>query len=90
MIRIPERALVIRKDRFAIITENVENLGEAMAFDAPFAESEDLVVYGPYFDFVSLDEVGRRLGDLGLVYWEDFFEFKEDVPKWVVIAAMRP
>lgn len=82
--------MVIRKDRFAIITENVENLGEALAFDAPFAESEDLVVYGPYFDLESLDEVGRRLSGLGLAYWEDFFEFKEDIPEWVIIAAVRP
>lgn len=52
-----------------------------------YSENDDLLVFGPAFGLEALNEFMNRLTRLGLIYWDDFFEFKEDLPPWCGIRA---
>ncbi|WP_299289107.1 hypothetical protein [uncultured Tateyamaria sp.] len=88
MTKIPERSLVIKKEALAGLNKPPTELAALLAFDLPALETDSVVVYGPYFDFESLDEVGSRLVACGLEFWDDYFEFKEDIPEWVSFTLL--
>lgn len=88
MIRLPARALVIRRAALEGLSLATGDLAQMMAFDGPRGETTSLLVYGPYFDFESLDEVGNRLDQAGLQYWDDYVELKEDLPEWMALAVL--
>lgn len=83
MTKIPERSLIIKKEALVRLDKSSAELAELLAFDLPAFETDSAIVYGPYFDFESLEEVGNRLVTCGLEFWDDYFEFKEDIPEWV-------
>jgi hypothetical protein len=43
--------------------------------------------FGPHFGGEALDALVRRLSALGLQYFDDFFEFSGDFPKWCSFAV---
>ena len=88
MVEIPERAILIRKPAIANLRKSADELAEILTFNAPFCTSEHVVIYGPYFDFESLEEVGKRLRDNGLEFWDDYIDFKEDFPTWLRLSII--
>lgn len=88
MIRIPNRALVIRRAALESLSLASGDFAQMMAFDSPSDETTSLLVYGPYFDFESLAEVVSRLDQAGLQYWDDYIDLKEDVPEWISLAVL--
>ncbi|WP_317055849.1 hypothetical protein [Roseovarius rhodophyticola] len=85
MVVLPERALVLKQSSILKLNVHVNELAELLAFDSPYAETNEIVVYGPYFDFESLEEVCARLRNCGLEYWDDFMDIKEDTPEWITL-----
>jgi hypothetical protein len=43
--------------------------------------------FGPHFGQEALDELTRRLTNVGLLYLDDFFAFQGDFPKWIAFRA---
>ncbi|MFD1331454.1 hypothetical protein ACFQ4O_05515 [Methylopila musalis] len=87
MLNVPERALIIKRKKFYELKSGIEGIEALMAFDSPFGESEEFVVYGPYFDLESLNAVADFLVKIGLEYWDDFFDLKEDRPGWCSLVV---
>ena len=59
----------------------------AMEAIEPLAGNADLLSFGPHFGREALDQVSARLTKLGLIYFDDFFEFSGDYPKWCRFRA---
>ncbi|MGB0411722.1 MAG: hypothetical protein ACPGFA_09060 [Pikeienuella sp.] len=55
----------------------------ALQFENAYDQSDELISFGPSFGEEALEEFVKRLQDLGLEYWDDFFEFKGDYPDWI-------
>ncbi|MEM8838735.1 MAG: hypothetical protein AAGE89_11625 [Pseudomonadota bacterium] len=87
MLRLPHLALVVRKEALFRLEKSASELATILTFDAPYAQSDTILVYGPYFDFESLDEVCRRLTQMGLEYWDDFIDLKDDIPDWLALGV---
>jgi hypothetical protein len=54
----------------------------ALEISAPFDGNEQIASFGPHFGQQALDTFVRRLSELGMRYFDDFFEFSGDFPKW--------
>ncbi len=48
----------------------------------PLDENDELLSYGPHFGAEAMEEMGKRLSRLGLLYLDDFFYFHGDFPEW--------
>lgn len=77
-----EFGIVIR--RHALIERGVSMAAvlEAMEVEAPLDCNDALISFGPNFGQEALDLLARRLVDLGLEYFDDFFEFVGTFPAW--------
>jgi hypothetical protein len=53
----------------------------------PLDSNETLASFGPHFGQEALDELTRRLTNIGLLYFDDFFAFQGDFPKWISFRA---
>lgn len=84
MLELPERSIVLRKEALIKIKKESIEIANVLTFEQPVSETDELLIYGPYFDFESLEEICQRLNTLGLEYWDDYFDFKEDFPNWLV------
>jgi len=76
--------------RLASLNERGVTLdGLLMALDVstPFDRDGEIASFGPHFGAEALDTFVRRLSDLGLEYFDDFFEFSGVFPKWCVFKA---
>jgi hypothetical protein len=60
----------------------VEKLLDALETSAPFDSNDEIASFGPHFGAEVLETLVRRLTDLGLEYFDDFFEFSGDFPAW--------
>ncbi|MBR1287209.1 hypothetical protein JQ597_34660 [Bradyrhizobium sp. AUGA SZCCT0177] len=59
----------------------------ALEASTPFDTNDKIASFGPHFGQEASDSFVRRLSDLGLQYFEDFFEFSGDFPTWCVFKA---
>jgi len=68
-----------------------ERLLNALETSAPFDRNDEIASFGPHFGGEALETMVRRLSDLGLEYFDDFFEFSGDFPTWCVfkVSAAR-
>jgi len=89
MIEIPPRAIVLRKECLKKLEKSDKELAKLLAFSKPHGETDKICIYGPYFDFESLQEVSNRLCKCGLEYWDDFIELKEDMPDWMLLGIVE-
>ena len=55
--------------------------------DAEFVVEGDLVAIGPIYDVDALGALVQELEELGLVYYDDFFEMSGGWPEWLTLAA---
>ena len=62
----------------------LEKLLIALETSSPFDGNAEIASFGPHFGAEALETLVRRLSDLGLKYFDDFFEFSGDFPKWCI------
>ena len=55
--------------------------------DTEFRVEGDLVAVGPIYDVEALGTLVDELEQLGLAYYEDFFELSGSWPEWLQLAA---
>lgn len=55
--------------------------------DAEFVVDGDLVALGPIYDVDALGTLVDELEQLGLTYFDDFFELSGSWPEWLGISA---
>jgi hypothetical protein len=55
--------------------------------DTEFQVEGDLVAVGPIYDVEALGALVDELEQLGLVYFDDFFEMSGSWPEWLSIVA---
>ena len=65
----------------------LENLLSALETSSPFDSNAEIASFGPHFGAEALETLVRRLTDLGLKYFDDFFEFSRDFPKWCIFGV---
>jgi hypothetical protein len=53
----------------------------------PLDSNETLASFGQHFGREALDELTRRLMNIGLLYFDDFLAFEGDFPKWITFRA---
>jgi hypothetical protein len=64
-----------------------EKLQIAIEASSPFDSNAEIASFGPHFGTEALEILVRRLSDLGLKYFDDFFEFSGDFPKWCIFGV---
>ncbi len=79
-IVIRRRALIARDVSYPAL---LAALGANEAFDA----DGELLTFGPSFGQEGLEALTQRLVALGLVYFDDFFEFAGSFPEWCKFAV---
>ena len=55
--------------------------------DAEFTVEGDLVALGPIYDVDALGTLVDELEQLGLSYYDDFFELSGSWPEWLALSA---
>jgi hypothetical protein len=65
----------------------LEKLLIALETSAPFDSNAEIASFGPHFGAEALETLVRRLSDLGLKYFDNFFEFSGDFPKWCIFGV---
>jgi hypothetical protein len=55
--------------------------------DAEFRVDGDLVALGPIYDAAALGALVDEMEQVGLTYYEDFFELSGGWPEWLGLAA---
>ena len=65
----------------------LEKLQIAIETSSPFDSNAEIASFGPHFGAEALETLVRRLSDLGLKYFDDFFEFSGDFPKWCIFGV---
>ena len=83
-----EFGIVVRR---AALTErgvSWEDLLKVLEVPAPLDSNDHLISFGPHFGRDALDALLKRLSALGLQYFDDFFEFCGDYPKWCAFKGI--
>ena len=65
----------------------LSKLMAALGASEPFDSNDEIASFGPHFGREALDTLVQRLSDLGLEYFDDFFEFSGDFPKWCIFRV---
>ncbi|MGO9986641.1 MAG: hypothetical protein ACLPIX_20815 [Rhodomicrobium sp.] len=86
----PEYGLIIRRASLEARAVSYDQLLIALHVKHPLDQDQYLISFGPSFGQEALSEFIKRLEGLGLVYWDDFFEFKGDYPSWCEFEANFP
>jgi hypothetical protein len=82
-----EFGLIVRRNALAERQVDLRDLCAAMEAEERLDDSDDLLSFGPHFGREALNTIIARLTDLGLVYFDDFFEFCGDYPPWCVFRS---
>ena len=82
-----EFGLIIRRGALTERHIDLRDLLTALEVDERLDGSDDLLSFGPHFGREALNTMISRLTALGLVYFDDFFEFCGDYPPWCVFRG---
>jgi len=77
-----EYGIVVRLASLSERGVTLDRLLMALEVSAPFDSNGEIASFGPHFGAEALDTLVQRLSDLGLEYFNDFFEFSSAFPKW--------
>jgi hypothetical protein len=77
-----EFGLILRRSALVERKIDLRDLLAAMEVEGWLDSSGDLLSFGPHFGREALNTIVSRLIKLGLVYFDDFFEFCGDYPPW--------
>ena len=81
--------LLIRREAYERSGLARQALDERLGLTADeFRVEGELVAIGPVFDEEALGGVLAELEELGLVYFDDFFEMSGNWPEWLRLYAM--
>ncbi|MEH2535161.1 hypothetical protein V1277_005540 [Bradyrhizobium sp. AZCC 1588] len=82
-----EFGLIVRRKALSERQVDLGDLFTAMEVGEPLDGSDDLLSFGPHFGREATDTMIFRLTKLGLVYFDDFFEFCGDYPAWCMFRG---
>jgi hypothetical protein len=82
-----EFGLILRRSALTERHVDLRDVLTALEVNARLDGSDDLLSFGPHFGREALDTMTSRLTALGLVYFDDFFEFCGDYPPWCVFRG---
>jgi len=82
-----EFGLIVRRKALVERQVSLHDLFAAMEVSKAFDDSDELLSFGPHFGREAADTMISRLTKLGLVYFDDFFEFSGDYPSWCVFRG---
>ncbi len=85
-----EFGLLIRKAALTEKNLSVDAIFTALEVRSPNDENEEFLSFGPHFGAEAVHDLTDRLSELGLQYWDDFFETTLDHPDWCQFYAVRP
>jgi hypothetical protein len=77
-----EFGIIIRRHSLDERDVSLHSILEVLEVKEPFDINDQLVTFGPSFGQEALDVLTNRLIQLGLVYFDDFFEFVGSFPPW--------
>ena len=77
--------IIIR--RSAVLEKKISVEELKLEFGAsPSDETSDLIVFSPLFGMEAMELLSRKLVALGLIYFDDFFEYAGSSPEWCVVG----
>lgn len=79
--------ILVRRNSLPERSLSLDQLLRTLDTAKPFSEDENLLTFGPSFGMEAVDEFIKRLQTFGLIYWDDFFEFRCDYPSWCTFRA---
>jgi hypothetical protein len=82
-----EYGLVVRREALKERGVSREDLLAALEVSEPLDENAYLMSFGLHFGQEALDTMNQRLISIGLRYFDDFFEFSADYPKWCIFKG---
>jgi hypothetical protein len=82
-----EFGLIVRRKALVERRVDLHDLLTAMEVGEPLDDSDDLLSFGPHFGREATETMISRLTKLGLVYFDDFFEFCGDHPSWCMFRG---
>jgi len=82
-----EFGIIIRRQSLVERDVSFHSILEALEAKGPLDMNDELVTFGPSFGQETLDVLTKRLMGLGLVYFDDFFEFVGPFPPWCKFHA---
>ena len=85
-----EFGIVVRRAALRERDVSWEDLLKVFEVPVPLDSNEHLISFGPHFGQEAVDVLLRRLSGLGLKYFDDFFEFCGDYPRWCAFKARSP
>jgi len=77
-----EFGLIVRRSALAERQVDLHDLFAVMEVGERLDGSDEILSFGPHFGREALNTIISRLIELGLVYFDDFFEFCGDYPAW--------
>jgi len=77
-----EFGIVIRRASLDERSISLNKVYQCMGTSSPLGMNDDLISFGPSFGIGAQREFIRRLEEIGLVYYEDFFDMSIDSPAW--------
>jgi len=77
-----EFGIVVRRASLAERGVDLDRVYQCMETSLPSGINDHLISFGPSFGVEAQRVFMRRLEQLGLVYFEDFFEVNVDHPVW--------
>ena len=81
--------LFVRRDAFERVGLTRARIDDRLGLTADeFRIEGQLVAVGPLVGESSVEELIRELEELGLVYYDDFFELSGNWPDWLRLLAM--
>ncbi|KRR25229.1 hypothetical protein CQ14_09420 [Bradyrhizobium lablabi] len=82
-----EFGLIVRRNALTERQVDLRDLFTAMEVEVQLGGSNDLLTFGPHFGREALNTIVSRLTRLGLIYFDDFFEFCGDYPPWIAFRG---
>ncbi|MGJ7495944.1 hypothetical protein ACSFA8_12755 [Variovorax sp. RT4R15] len=81
-----EYAVVLRRAAIAERSIEINAVLSAMEVNEISHQSPTFIAFSPIFGQEALQELSDRLVNLGLIYFDDFFEYAGTVPSWCQVA----
>jgi hypothetical protein len=82
-----EYGLVVRRKALKERGVSWDDLLAALEVSEPLDKNDCLISFGPHFGQEAVHTMSDRLIRIGLRYFDDFFEFSGDYPKWCVFKG---
>ena len=75
--------IIIRKDSLEKKNLSREQILSTLETEALYDETEKLISIGPVFGPEASEELSKRLENMGLSFFIDYFYLENDLPEWL-------